>query len=557
MRSVKWAWVASLWSCLALGCARAAEPVVSFTTEGPDFAPVLALSGEATVTWRFADGSTSREARPRKSFGSAARRTHTLVVTPWSALRRINLGYDAGDGGSDQLERVPDQRVSAVGGLALVAPTLREWCSSYNRLTELDFSGFLALDTVECFQSRSLTSVKLANLPRLRRACFEACSLRALDLSQCPALADLRGAANAYSTIDFGTIGQAVWHICVHSNPLTNQALFNDLTQFPRLSELFIWNDHQAGTLRVPATHPTQNVSLAGDSNGYSVLDLRGALRNPRSGGQVSFRGNRLTRVELDGCVQLNELQLADNRLPAGEVDRLLTTLAQLGRSRESTPAWLPLRVELQGNALPGPAGRAAAAQLAARGWTVKLSDATVAPPPPPDTGPARFDFVVRGDATRLRADFDPGATATWHWPDGTTTPAASGETAARAGLGQGQHAGWLSVSNGAALTRLGAADGGGQGHLMSLTGLAQAPALAVLYLYNEQALTTLDATGRTRVREYHLLGTALSAARRDQVLADAVASAVRGGTLWCARGTAAADADRQLLTQRGWTLNQ
>lgn len=543
--------------CLVGSAAAAAEEALTFTTEGAEFAPVLVLDGAATVAWTFADGSTSTAARPHKAFGGNAQRTHSLRVTPWRALARINLGYDAGDGGTDAIEHVPDQHVSAVTGLALVAPTLRQWCSSYNQLTALDFSHFVSLDTIECYLSRTLTSVRLVDLPRLRRACFEDCDLRELDLSQCPALEDLRGAANAYPTIEFGRIGREVWHICVHSNPLTNAALFQDLSQFPKLSELFVWNDHQAGTLRVPATHPERGVGLAGDGNAYGVLDLRGALRNPKANGTVSFRGNRLSRVEIDGCVQLSELILADNRLASDQVDRLLTTLDTLGRSRATTPEWTKLQVDLNGNAVPGPAGRAAAGRLAAKGWTVVTADAAIQPPPPPDTGPTRIDVVTRGDETHLRADFDPGATAVWHWADGTTTPAASGATATRTGLGPGDHASWLMVSNGAALSRFGGADGGGQGHLVSIAGLEQAPALTVLYAYNESALTHLDRTHGTRTREYHLWGTALDAAAIDQVLADAVASKVRSGVIWCAPGTAASAAARQALIERGWTLNQ
>ncbi len=530
---------------------------LTFTTEGARFAPVLVVDGTPDIRWTWSDGGTSAEARPRKEFGTPGRRTHRLQVQPWTALRRINLGYDAGDGGTDRIERVPDQQVSAVTGLELVAPTLQQWCSSYNRLTTLDFSNFVNLDTIECFLSRTLTEVKLANTPKLRRACFEDCDLRALDLSQCPALEDLRGAQNAYPTIDFGGIGSQTWHICIRDNPqFTNQALFADMSAFPRISELFIWNDNQAGALRLPASHPTNWVALLADGNHYSSLDLTGALRNPRAAATVSFRGNQLTRVVLTGCVQITQLVLERNRLSAAAVDQLLVTLDELGRGRENTPGSVPLRADLRGNATPGPTGRAAAARLAAKGWTVQVADATVQPPPPPDTGAARIDFVTNGPATRLRCDFADGASATWHWSDGTTTPAVSGAVAARTDLGAGDHPACLTISNGAALTRFGAADGGGQGHLTAIEGLHQVPRLAVLYAYNESGLATLGRTNRTQIREYHLWGTALSAAAQDQVYADAVASGVRNGVIWCRRGTNASNGDRATLAQRGWTLN-
>jgi hypothetical protein len=71
-------------------------------------------------------GATSTSTTPHKDFGAAATRQHALRVKPWSAVRRINLGYDAGDGGSGEIEKVPDQQVSAVTGLTMVAPTLEQ-----------------------------------------------------------------------------------------------------------------------------------------------------------------------------------------------------------------------------------------------------------------------------------------------------------------------------------------------------------------------------------------------------------------------------------------------
>ncbi|MBI5834124.1 MAG: hypothetical protein HZB16_17655 [Armatimonadetes bacterium] len=552
-----WLVLCTCWLLSACTADAQVTRAITFTTEGDSFAPVLVVEGTPAIEWTWSDGGTSREARPTKRFGTAARRTHALRVTPWSALRRINIGYDAGDGGSGEIERVPDQHVSAVTGLELVAPTLGQWCSSYNQIPSLEFVNFAQLDTIECFLSGKLTSVTLRNLPRLKRACFEDCDLRELDLTQCPALEDLRGAQNAYSTIAFGRIGAQVWHICVRDNPqMTDQKVFADLAQFPRISELFIWNDNQAGSIRIPATHPENGVALLADGNHYESLDLSGALRNAKSTASVAFRGNRLRQVKLDGCVQITELMLENNLLPAEQVDALLVAMDKLGRGRENIPDWTKPRIDLRGNAAPGEAGRAAMARLAAKGWTVAASDRTVQPPPPPNTGETRIDFVTVGDATHLRCDFDASASATWHWSDGTTAPAASGAAVARTGLGQGEHAAWLVISNGAALTRFGAADGGGQGHLTAIRGLEKAPALAILYVYNEGELKTLARTSQTRIREYHLLGTALSLERCDQVYADLVASGVRNGTIWCAKGTPASDADRAKAAERGWNLN-
>jgi hypothetical protein len=573
LKTIRWHLVlrAALLQLLLVGCGREpgaaesrpapkitwpARSTMTFTAEGADFAPVLVVEGKPEILWTWSDGTTSSSATPQKSFGSAGSRTHALLVKPWSAVRRINLGYDAGDGGSDAIEHVPDQHVSAVAGLELVAPTLQQWCSSYNQLTSLDFSNFVNLDTVECFLSRTLKTVTLTNTPQLKRACFEDCDLRRLDLSQCPRLEDLRGAQNAYSSIVFGRIGASVWHICVRDNPqMTDQSLFADMSRFPGISELFIWNDNQAGKLRIPASSPDRPVALMADGNHFTSVDLSGALRNAGSSGSLSFRNNQLASLTITGCVQITEMNLEQNRLSAGQIESLLATLDGLGRSRDNSDPGAPLRVDLRGNAGLSSAAQATAAKLAAKGWTIVAEDMTAQPPPPPDTGEVRIDFVTRGPATRLRCDFSIPATATWHWSDGTTSPAGSGEDAVKETLGDGDHPGFLVVSNGSALTRFGAADGGGQGNLTSISGLERAPQLAILYAYNENALVTLSRTSATKIREYHLLGTGLSPAAQDQVFADAVATGVRRGHLWCGSGTDASKADRATLAEREWTL--
>ena len=537
----------------------APSPAIRFTTRGSSFAPVIVVTGTPEILWTFADGSTSSSTHPVNDFGSAGTRVHSLQVTPWSALQRVNIGYDGGDGGSWLIEHVPDQHVSAVSGLELVAPTLGQWCSSYNLIPELDFSNFTHLDTIECFLSGSLTRVHLGNTPNLRRACFEDCSLASLDLSQSPMLEDLRGAANNYPTINFGSIGAQTWHICIRDNPqFTDQALFADMAQFPNISELFIWNDNQAGTLRIPASSPTNWVSILADGNHYSSLDLAGALQNGSAGATVTLRNNQLASIDITGCDQITELYLENNALSAAALDALLATLDALGRNKAPTDLSTVLEVNIQGNETPSAAGYASAQNLSAKGWRVIAEGWTLEPAPPPDTGEARLDFTTTGDATSMQCEFwGASTTATWHWSDGTTSPAASGATQAKTGLGAGTHAHYLIISNGSALTRFGAASGGGQGHLAAMDSLNNCPLLDVLYAYNEGSLASLSRTHQTRLREFHLMGTELDAAAMDQVFADAAATGVSGGTMWCPNaGTAASDADRATLAARGWSLN-
>ncbi|MDQ7833116.1 MAG: hypothetical protein RDU30_15410 [Desulfovibrionaceae bacterium] len=534
----------------------ASEKAMVFVTEGSSFSPVIVVEGNPTIRWTFADKTTSSSATPTKNYGSEARRENRLVVTPWSAVRRINIGYDAGDGGSPDIEFVPDQQVSEVRGLHLVAKTLGQWCSSYNRIPRLDFSNFVNLDTIECFLSGHLTTVNLANTPSLRRACFEDCALTALDLSGSPSLEDLRGALNNYPWITFGGIGAQVWHICVRDNPqFTNRAMFADMTQFPNISELFIWNDNQTGTLRIPATSPASGVSILADDNAYDALDLSGGLQSSQSLATVSLQRNRLTAVNISGCRQITELYLQDNLLSSAALDGLLAELDALGRDRDNVPEWAAMRVDLRGNADPGPVGYAHAENLSGKGWTVAATSWTLEPHLP-DNGEQRLDFTTNGVSTTMRCDFRGATTvAVWHWSDGTTTPAVSGQTATKTGLGAGAHAHFLQISNGAALLRFGAGESG-QGRLVSMTGFANTPALRILYAYQESLLTALGRTNATRISEYHLMDTALSDTSMDAVFADAVATQVENGALWASSpGTAASAADRATLVQRGWTL--
>lgn len=547
-------WLGTAVACNTVTCPAAPPGVIRFTTQGAGFAPVIVVTGDPTILWSFDDGTSSSSATPNKDFGSAAPHTTSLSVEPWSAVQRINIGYDGGDGGSWAIEHVSDQQVSAVEGLENVASTLQQWCSSYNLITALDFGDFVNLDTIECFLSQTLTSVNLAHTPQLKRACFEDCNLQALDLSQSPLLEDLRGAVNAYPTIEFGTIGSQLWHICVRDNPqLTNRSLFTDLAAFPAISELFIWNCHQTGTLRLPASSTTRWVSLAADGNTYTALDLSGSLHSAAQGGSVSFQNNQLTSVTLTGCVQIHALDLENNQLGADQVDGVLVALDGLGRTQGNSPG-LTLTVDLRGNAIPGVAGQAAGQSLADKGWTVQCTGWI--PNPPPAGEPGRIDFTTRGNDTQMRCDFYGNPTAIWHWSDGTSTVAQTGQTATATGLGAGDHAAWLEISDRTRLTRFGAADGGGRGHLVSITGLDQAPSLNVLYAYAEADLATLSATNATVVREYHLAGTGLTTVRMDQLFADAVATNVLNGHLWAPNlGTPASASDRATLAGRGWTI--
>jgi archaellum component FlaG (FlaF/FlaG flagellin family) len=339
---------------------------IVFQTESDSFSPRITLSAPATVLWTFADGTSTNSLTPVKSYPSDASRGNRLKVTPWSALRTINIGYNAGDGGSYAIPFVANQHVSKVRNLSLVKDNLEVWCSSYNQLDTLIFDDFVVLDTVECFLSQTIKHVSLKNTPALTRLCLEDNNLSTLDISECTSLMDLRGAVNNYPTISFSNSGEEIWHICVRDNPqITNPNLFANLSQFPNIAELFIWNDNQSGTFRLSQNHPTRFISLLANWNHYTRLDLRGSLQNEAGDGEISFENNDLRSVDLEGCDQLKRILLTWNGIPSDTINKILRQVDEFGTSNGT--------LNLAGNRVPTEAGEIHLANLRARGWTVTV----------------------------------------------------------------------------------------------------------------------------------------------------------------------------------------
>lgn len=345
---------------------REAPAEITFVTEGRGFAPVLIARGPARALWLWSDGTQSDSLRPTKRFTNRASRRHRLRVEPWSAVRRINIGYDGRDGGDPTIEHVADQRVSAVFGLEAVAPHLEEWCSSGNQIRSLDFSHFQRLRVIECHHSRFLRHIALKDTPRLQRACLEDVSLTSLDLSESPALTDLRGALNAFPDIAFGDTGENLSHLCIRDNPqLTNRGLFTDGNRFTNLAELFAWNTNQSGTLAIHSTHPDREVQILVADNAYDVVDLTGALQAARGGATVDISRNAVSRLDIAGCTQLKVLNAQQNRLDSAAVDAVLAEIDAWNTGGGT--------VDLRDNAIPSATGDWHRRSLESRGWRVAV----------------------------------------------------------------------------------------------------------------------------------------------------------------------------------------
>lgn len=343
-----------------------AEDEIIFYSNGSTFSPVIVLQAEAEILWTWDDNTTSNSATPIKEYGTEQVRKNTLKVTPWSAVRRINIGYDAQDGGSTEIEFVEKQNVSKVENLHLVAPYLKEWCSSYNIITSLDFSNFVNLETIECFLCQSLQNINLTNTSQLKRICFEVNGLLNLDISDSNVLEQVRVSSNKFNDIILPENTENIWHMCTRENTqLTNQVLFNDLSNYPNMADLFIWASNQLGELVIPKTHPSRWVGIRAYDNHYTSIDLRGSMQNPMESGYVDMHNNKLTKVEIAGCHQIKYLDLSQNLLSAETVDYVLRQLDEFG------PTITPRTVNLSNNQPPTEQGLIYKKNLEAKQWSV------------------------------------------------------------------------------------------------------------------------------------------------------------------------------------------
>lgn len=341
-----------------------------FVTTGSCFSPLVVVDGCAEVLWTFSDGATSDSASPSIDFGTEARRDQRLRVTPWTALKAVDLGYEGSDGGILDLSLYGrlGQPVQEVQNLDLVASSLEVWCSSCSGIESLDFTGFTSLNTIECYRATRLKSVRLDDCPNLRRVCFEDCDLENLDLTGCPGLEDLRAAMNSFPVVLFADSMPWLWHLCIQGNPqMTVEDLFASTERFPRLRDLYIWDTNQAGALRVSST-PAEWIGILASNNNYTSVDLSGALQAEMLGANITLQDNQLTSINIDGCDQISYLDLSNNLLGEDAVRYVLGTLDTLGRWNGD--------VDLAGtgNAIAPPDAQSAIDSLTAKGWTVEVN---------------------------------------------------------------------------------------------------------------------------------------------------------------------------------------
>jgi len=371
-----------------------------FQTTDSTFEPAIycETSQPEDFRWTWSDGTTATN-RPfvLKDFGSPGSRSQQLRVFRPETVTTINLGFDGSDGGDTlPLGNRPPQGVSAVS-FAYPLTALRYWASSYNPITNpLDFTGFTSLEDVECWHCTNLEHITVANLPSLRRVCFEQCGLQELDLRGMPNLEDVRAALNGFPEIQIGGgTGPKIWHWCVRDNPQLTQDFNEIMTNFFSLRELWIWNANQGGALTIVSTNFT-DVEL--QNNYYTDANFSGQTNL-----QILWIfDNALTNLIVNGCASLQDLEAERNQLPGATLDSILSFLDSSAPDLQT--------VDLTDNAgFPSPAGYAHYTNLLNRGVAAYV-----------DFPAQGFPFVVLDSATLVAEScqptnnaVDPGETVT------------------------------------------------------------------------------------------------------------------------------------------------
>lgn len=364
---------------------------------GTAFAPMIEIDDGATATWYFSGDHTSA-AGTELSKSYTGTLLATLVVTPWTALKTINIGYDGSDGGTlGSTYNLAQQDVVSVQNLELAKSSLQIWCSSYNEgLETLDFTDFASLETMESYFADAdvgLVSIGLSGTSALKRLCVENNQLESLDLSDCVSLEDLRGALNDYTSITFPSSTSNIKHICIRENDLSSSWSLPALSTLPSLEELYIWNAGRTGTLSVGSENENLKEILA-QNNSYDALEI--TTESFQSECTINLLYNDIASAVLSGARNLVELNLSHNTLTELNLSALYhvegtagsATLERLNASYNSLTSeaieailafldeYGPLSgtrsVDLSGNA--GSLSSAAAsyaASLANKGWTV------------------------------------------------------------------------------------------------------------------------------------------------------------------------------------------
>jgi hypothetical protein len=358
-------------------------PPVTITTTGSTFSPWVVAAPGVTVTWSCPSaGVTATGLTPTLSFGSAASRVVYMTAVDAfgnDALNQItlfNIGFSSGDDvGINSLPSSCNWPVQSVSGIANVNSMtgLQLFLAAGNTgLTgPVSFNGMTRLLNIECYAS-SFTSATIAGCTSLVRCVIEQNRLTTFDPS--PAAATLQELRIAFQQGGSMTLPASLpafpnlYHWCLRDQAVVNMPSF--ASGFPALTQLWIWNTGQSGTLTVNSG--VQMDSVLAHNNAYTAANL-GSLFPFTGGqltGQIAMASNALTSVTISGDGQLYSVDFSANSLPQAQVDSILTTVNGYG----TADSLGLVDVSGTGNAAPSATGTSAATALRGRSWTVNTN---------------------------------------------------------------------------------------------------------------------------------------------------------------------------------------
>ncbi len=372
--------------CLAVsmaGCGSPAEepeePLpteIEVRVEGPSFRPAMEFTAAATVTIDYGDGTAPAvTAIDAPASGTAAFHefdnhafadavvSHevTIVVQPWSALKVLNLGYFAMDGGNDtgtngldSIQTYPSGTalpgednetwirryvgtVSAVRGLS-AAVNLYGICCEYQALEEIDLSRCAELRTLEAYAA-DIKRTSFSGCTNLVRCSVEGTGARyswrvvngqrvedaSLDLADCVALRDIRGSADDHEILKLhpGALG-TLWHLCKWGNPRFTQVKIGNeapgklpTTRFSALRQLWVGGSPMLGELIIDNGAIE---SVWGNACGITRVQAV----NQQQLRELQLHENPITSLEISGCPNIYLIYFNDSTLSAAQTEGLV-----------------------------------------------------------------------------------------------------------------------------------------------------------------------------------------------------------------------------------------
>ena len=359
---------------------------IVITVSSSFFRPAMEFTSDAMVTIDYGDGTPAAEI-PVTGVAAGTGLNHVfnsytfadtqsahnvnIVVRPWSALKVLNLGFRAADGGNDAsgngldlialhpsdsntggldwTEWIRSQvgTVTAVSGLS-AATDLYAVCCDHQALTEIDLSGCGKLKTLEAY-SAQIKKTNFAGCTSLVRCSIENTGARyswriiggkrvedaSLDLADCGALRDIRGSADDHDMLKLnpGALG-TLWHLCKWGNPHFTQVKIGseapgklDPGRFTVLRQLWVGGSPMLGNL-VISNGLTD--SIWGNNCGITSVDCRGQTQLRT----LQMWGDPVTSIDITGCVNLFELSFNSVLISDANKDNFVSTVETLNGLR-------------------------------------------------------------------------------------------------------------------------------------------------------------------------------------------------------------------------------